>query len=55
MDATRAEQSQDSQRQYRNLDDQYRKIGISAVAAAMHHKGEQRNTTDTRFLPHDSD
>ncbi|HTT48867.1 MAG TPA: hypothetical protein VMG39_12800 [Pseudolabrys sp.] len=56
MDATRAtEQSQDSQRHYKNLDDRYGKIGISAVAAAVRHQSEQRKTTDTRFLPNDSD
>ena len=44
MNATRAtEQSQDSQRQYPDLDDRYGKIGISAVAAAVRHQGEQRN------------
>jgi hypothetical protein len=56
MDATRAtEQSQDSQRHYKNLDDRYGKIGISAVVAALRHQGEQRNASDTRFLPNDSD
>jgi hypothetical protein len=56
MDATRAtEQSQDSQRHYKNLDDRYGKIGISAVAAALRHRGQQRETSDTRFLPNDSD
>lgn len=56
MNATRAiEQSQGSQRHYKGLDDRYGKIGISAVAAAVHHQGEQRNVTDTRFLPADSD
>ncbi len=56
MHATRAtELSQDSQRHYKNLDDRYGKIGISAVAAAVRHQGEQRNVSDTRFLPNDSD
>jgi hypothetical protein len=56
MQATRAtEQSQDSQRQYKNLDDRYGEIGISAVAAAVRHQGEQRNIATTRFLPYDSD
>jgi hypothetical protein len=56
MDATRAtEQSQDSQRHYKNLDDRYGKIGISAVAAAVRHQGEQRNVSDSRFLPNESD
>jgi len=56
MDATRAtEQSQDSQRHYKNLDDRYGKIGISAVAAAVRHQGELRNVSETRFQPADSD
>ncbi|HEY1475237.1 MAG TPA: hypothetical protein VGF53_14265 [Pseudolabrys sp.] len=56
MNATRAtEQSQDSQRHYRNLDDRYGKIGISAVAAAVHHQGELRNIDESRFLPQESD
>ena len=38
MQATRAmEQSQDSQRQFKTLDERYGKIGISAVAAAVRH------------------
>jgi hypothetical protein len=45
MEATKAtEQSQDSRRQNTSLDDRYGKIGISAVAGALHHQGEQRNT-----------
>lgn len=56
MQATRAtEQSQDSQRHYKDLDERYGKIGISAVAAAVRHQGEQRNTTDMRNPPYDSD
>jgi hypothetical protein len=56
MNAPRAtEQSQDSQRQYKNLDDRYGKIGISAVAAAVRHQGELRNVSETSFLPADSD
>ena len=56
MNAPRAtELSQDSQRQYRNLDERYGKIGISAVAAAVRHQGELRNVTDERFQPADSD
>jgi len=56
MNATRAtEQSQDSQRQYKSLDDRYGKIGISAVAAAVCHQGDQRNATETRFTPYDRD
>ena len=56
MEATRAtEQSQDSQRQYTKLDDRYGKIGISAVAGAVRHKGQQRKPDQTRFIPQDSD
>lgn len=56
MNATRAtELSQDSQRQYKSLEDLYGKIGISAVAAAVRHQGEQRNTTETRTFSYDSD
>jgi hypothetical protein len=56
MDATRAaELSQDSQRQYKNLDDRYGKIGISAVAAAVRHQGGQRSANETRFTAYDSD
>jgi hypothetical protein len=56
MEATRAtEQSQDSQRQYKSLDDCYGKIGISAVAAAMCHQGEQHNTTESRSILYDRD
>ena len=40
------EQSQDSKRSYGKLDDRYGKIGISAVAAAVRHQGELRNTND---------
>ena len=44
MKATKAaEQSQDSGRQTTKLDDRYGKIGISAVAAALHHQGELCN------------
>ena len=56
MNATKAtEQSQDSKRQYKSLDDRYGKIGISAVAAAVRHQGEQRNANETRYIPYDSD
>ena len=47
MEATRTtEQSQDSRRQNTKLDDRYGKIGISAVAAAVRHQGELRNSRD---------
>lgn len=49
------EQKQDSQRQKTTLDNRYGKIGISAVAAAVCHKGEQPTTTESRFIPLDSD
>jgi hypothetical protein len=56
MDATQAtEQSQDSNRQTTRLDERYGKIGISAVAAAVRHKGEQRKVNEMRFIPRDSD
>jgi hypothetical protein len=56
MEATRAtEQSQDSKRQNKSLDDCYGKIGISAVAAAVCHKEQQRRPNETRFIPQDSD
>jgi hypothetical protein len=56
MDATRAtELSQDSQRQFKNLDDRYGKIGISAVAAALRHQGGRHIAIETRYPIHDSD
>ena len=56
MDATRpTEQSQDSQRQYKSLDDRYGKIGISAVAAALRHLGGRRSANETRYITPDSD
>jgi len=56
MEATKAaEQSQDSRRQYTRLDDRYGKIGISAVAAAVHHQGERRHTHQPRQTSYDSD
>ena len=56
MEGTKAtEQSQDSRRQHTRLDDRYGKIGISAVAGAVRHKGERRVTQQFRQTPHDSD
>ena len=56
MDATRAtQQSQDSQRQYKSLEDRYGKIGISAVAAAVRHQSERRSANETRYITPDSD
>ncbi len=56
MHASKAtEQSQDSLRQYSDLDNRYGKIGISAVAAAVCHQGDLRNTSETHFTAHDRD
>jgi hypothetical protein len=56
MNVTKAtEQKQDSARQYTNLDNRYGKIGISAVAAALRHQGEQRNAAETHVEPYDRD
>ena len=55
MNVKATEQKQDSARQYTNLDNRYGKIGISAVAAAIRHQGELRNTTVTQFEPYDRD
>ena len=57
MDAIKAtEQRQDSQRQYNDdrLDTRYGKIGISAVAAALCHQGEQQTGSEYR-IPYDRD
>ena len=55
MDVKATEQKQDSARQYTNLDNRYGKIGISAVAAAVRHQGELRNTVEAHFEPYDRD
>ena len=55
MSVKATEQKEDSVRQYTNLDTRYGKIGISAVAAAVRHQGEQRNATETHFEPYDRD
>jgi hypothetical protein len=56
MEAIRAtEQSQDSRRQIKSLDDRYGKIGISAVAAAVRHKDEARPIKAPHLVPQDSD
>jgi hypothetical protein len=56
MNATPAtELSQDSQRQYKSLDDRYGEIGISAVAAALRHSGGRRSANETRYTAHDTD
>lgn len=56
MEAKQAkEQKQDSESQT-ELDARYGKIGISAVAAAVRHWGEQQRKTDKpRFTPYDCD
>jgi len=59
MQATKAaEQSQkgqqDSKRQPNQLDNRYGKIGISAVAAALRHQGEQQAPSEYR-IPYDRD
>ena len=55
MNVKATEQKQDSARQYTSLDTRYGKIGISAVAAAVRHQGEQRNATETHFELYDRD
>ena len=55
MSVKATEQKQDSSRQYTNLDTRYGKIGISAVAAAVRHQGEQRTVTETHFEPYERD
>ena len=55
MTTKKTEQKQDSARQYTNLDNRYGKIGISAVAAAMCHQGEQRNEAESHPEPYDRD
>ena len=57
MDATRAtERKQDSERDERTLDDCYGKIGISAVAGAVRHKGERGGKAkEPRFVAYESD
>jgi len=44
-------QSQEPQKQFGDLDQRYGKIGISAVAGAVAHKGERREP-DTRRRPY---
>ena len=55
MSVKTTEQEQDSARQYTNLDTRYGKIGISAVAAAVRHQGEQRIVTETHYEPYERD
>jgi hypothetical protein len=54
MNASKAtELSQDSKRQYIDLDSRYGKIGISAVAAALRHQGEQHNTAESHYTSYE--
>ena len=53
MNASKA--TEQSRRQYADLDSRYGKIGISAVVAALHYQGEQYNTAESRFTPYDND
>jgi hypothetical protein len=55
MSVKATEQKQDSDRQYPNLDNRYGKIGISAVAAAVRHRSEHRNATESHLEPYDRD
>jgi hypothetical protein len=45
----------DHRRSSCELDDRYGEIGISAVAAAVRCRSEDRSTKRSRHLPHDSD
>ncbi|HZL31445.1 MAG TPA: hypothetical protein VFC54_10355 [Pseudolabrys sp.] len=49
------QQQQGSQRPAIKLNDRYGKIGISAVAGAVAHKGEQRPVTASKFTALESD
>ena len=53
MNASKA--TEQSRRQYADLDSRYGKIGISAVVAALHYQGEQHNIAESRFTPYDND
>jgi hypothetical protein len=56
MQATKAtEQRQDSRRQNHRLDERYGKIGISAVAAAVCHRGERQVRRECPQSQTDSD
>ena len=56
MNASKAtEQSQDSKRQYSDLDSRYGKIGISAVVAALQYQGEQHNTAENNYTSYEHD
>lgn len=51
----KSEPRQDSQRQKDGLDSRYGKIGISAVAAALCHRGEQSASAEHQLEPYDRD
>ncbi len=53
--ARQQQQQQGSASQTASLKERYGKIGISAVAGACQHKGEQRPAADRRFTARDSD
>jgi hypothetical protein len=55
MEVKATEQKQDSARQYTNLDHRYGKIGISAVAAAVCHRSERRDTVEPQYEAYESD
>jgi hypothetical protein len=43
--------TEQSRRQYADLDSRYGKIGISAVVAALHYEGEQHDTAERLSFP----
>ena len=47
--------TEQSRRQYADLDSRYGKIGIPAVVAALQCQGEQHNIAESRFTPYDND
>jgi hypothetical protein len=52
METTKTiESKKDSRRQYPNLDKRYGKIGIPAVAAALHYQDEPHNENETDTIP----
>jgi hypothetical protein len=51
----RQQQQQASQSQNASLNERYGKIGISAVAGAVQHKGEKRPVTEKHFTAVESD
>ena len=56
MDKDSNNQNQPKETNQRSeLDNRYGKIGISAVAAAVRHQGEQRTVTEPRFKPYERD